>query len=296
MLLNYFYKRIKMKVCICKYPRSGIGNKLLVLLRSYNVSRILSIPLYETNFSQIPLLSTFRNNVDKRIYLNNKLRKSRNYITIYQRIKCMIGNYFEVTSLKKLKTDKDLFLVKNFPSYPNKYPFSDFELFYEESKVYLRHRIDFSKVKNNVLEVALHVRRGDFKKDSPRDRFISNTRTNINYFIKIIDDLKKLFSKNNTKANFTIYTDQPNLVKNEIKQSFQNISIVSNDPFDDFFKICNADIIVMSPWSTFSGLAAILGSPHTVIYPEELHYQFSNLPIEFNIIDPKLIASDLNLK
>ena len=126
-----------MKVCICKYPRSGIGNKLLVLLRSYNVSRILSIPLYETNFSQIPLLSTFRNNVDKRIYLNNKLRKSRNYITIYQRIKCMIGNYFEVTSLKKLKTDKDLFLVKNFPSYPNKYPFSDFELFYEESKVYL---------------------------------------------------------------------------------------------------------------------------------------------------------------
>ena len=53
----------------------------------------------------------------------------------------MIGNYFEVVSLNKLKT-KDLFLVKDFPSYPNKYPFSDFKLFYEDAKYYLRKRIE----------------------------------------------------------------------------------------------------------------------------------------------------------
>ena len=284
-----------MKCCICKYPRAGLGNKLLVLLRAFNVSKILSIPIYETNFSQVPLLSSFRNKVGKRIYLNNKIRKSRNYITLYQRFKCLIGNYFEVVSLNKLKTKKDLFLVKDFPSYPNKYPFSDFKLFYEDAKYYLRKRIELPLIKSNVLEVALHVRRGDFKEDSCQDCFLSNQRTDINYFLKIINDLKIYFVKNDLEAHFTIYTDQLNLVINEINLSLHNLSIVSNDPFDDFFKICNSDIIVMSPWSTFSGLAAIIGNPHTVIYPEELHYQFTNLPVQFNIVDPKLISSDLKI-
>ena len=97
-----------MKSCICKYPRSGIGNKLLVLLRAYNVSKILSIPIYETSFSQIPLFSSFRNKVGKRVYLKNKLRKSRNYITLIQRIKCLLGNFYEVNSLKNLNTRKNL--------------------------------------------------------------------------------------------------------------------------------------------------------------------------------------------
>lgn len=293
-IFKLFFKN-KIRCCICKYPRSGIGNKLLVLLRAYNVSRILSIPIYETNFSQIPLLSSFRNNVGKRIYINNELGKSRNYITLQQRINCLIGNYFEVTSLKKLKTNKDLFLVKDFPSYPNKYPFSDFELFYEESKVYLRKRIKYPLYKSNILQVAIHVRRGDFKEDTDQNYFSSNTRTKISYFLNIMDGLKQYFIKNDINANFTIYTDQLNLVRNEISQQFHNLSIVSNDPFDDFFKICNSDIIVMSPWSTFSGLAAIIGNPHTVIYPEELHYQFTNLPVQFNIVDPKLISSDLKI-
>ena len=70
-----------MKCCICKYPRSGIGNKLLVLLRAYNVSKILSIPIYETNFSQLPLLSSFRNNVAQKSEISffsqkNCLKKS----------------------------------------------------------------------------------------------------------------------------------------------------------------------------------------------------------------------------
>lgn len=285
-----------MKCCICKYPRAGLGNKLLVLLRAFNVSKILSIPIYETNFSQIPLLSSFRNKVGKRIYLNNKIRKSRNYITPYQRFKCLIGNYFEVVSLNKLKTKKNLFLVKDFPSYPNKYPFSDFKLFYEDAKYYLRKRIELPIIKSNVLQVALHIRRGDFKEGSCQDRFFSNQRTDINYFLKIINDLKIYFVQNDLEAHFTIYTDQLNLVINEINLSLHNLSIVSNDPFDDFFKICNSDIIVISPWSTFSGLAAILGNPNTVIYPEELHYQFTSLPIQFNLIDPNFIASDLKIK
>ena len=294
-IFQLFFKN-KIRCCICKYPRSGIANKLLVLLRAYNVSKILSIPIYETNFSQIPLISSFRNNVGKRIYLNNELGKSRNNITLKQRINCLFGNYFEVISLKKLKTNKDLFLVKDFPSYPNKYPFSDFELFYEESKVYLRKRIKYPLLKSNILEVAIHVRRGDFKEESDQDCFSSNTRTKISYFLNIIDELNKYFNKNDIKAKFTIYTDQLNLVKNEITQPLQNLYVVCNDPFDDFFKICNSDIIVMSPWSTFSGLAAILGNPNTVIYPEELHYQFTSLPIQFNLIDPNFIASDLKIK
>ena len=107
-----------MKCCICKYPRAGLGNKLLVLLRAFNVSKILSIPIYETNFSQIPLLSSFRNKVGKRIYLNNKIRKSRNYITPYQRFKCLIGNYFEVVSLNKLKTKKKFIFSEGFSFIP----------------------------------------------------------------------------------------------------------------------------------------------------------------------------------
>jgi len=201
-----------------------------------------------------------------------------------------------VVSLNKLKTKKNLFLVKDFPSYPNKYPFSDFKLFYEDAKYYLRKRIELPIIKSNVLQVALHIRRGDFKEGSCQDRFFSNQRTDINYFLKIINDLKIYFVQNDLEAHFTIYTDQLNLVINEINLSLQNLSIVSNDPFDDFFKICNSDIIVISPWSTFSGLAAILGNPNTVIYPEELHYQFTSLPIQFNLIDPNFIASDLKIK
>ncbi len=284
-----------MKSCICKYPRSGIGNKLLVLLRAYNVSKILSIPIYETSFSQIPLFSSFRNKVGKRVYLKNKLRKSRNYITLIQRIKCLLGNFYEVNSLKNLNTRKNLLLVKDFPSYPNKNPFLEFILFYDDSRNYLRKRIDFSFTKNKILKVALHIRRGDFNKENYQGRFLNNTRTKIDYFLKIIKDLDNYFKKRSIESEFTIYTDQLDCVAKEIKTNFKNFSIISNDPFDDFYGICNSDIIVVSPWSTFSGLAAILGEPIIVVYPKELHYQFTDLPIKFKVIDPNRIASDLDI-
>ena len=41
---------------------------------------------------------------------------------------------------------------------------------------------------------------GRFKEDSCQDCFLSNQRTDINYFLKIINDLKIYFVKNDLEA------------------------------------------------------------------------------------------------
>jgi hypothetical protein len=119
---------------------------------------------------------------------------------------------------------------------------------------------DLIYFKKDVINIAIHIRRGDVNKSQYPDRYLSTS-----YFKTIID---KLLDQTPT-ANVCIFTEITPENREEFN-IFTNIKIISGgDILTTFEHLSNADILITSK-SSFSYVAALYNE-NTVLYTNFWH-------------------------
>lgn len=106
------------------------------------------------------------------------------------------------------------------------------------------------------LEIAVHIRRGDFKN---HPMFVEN-----DYFIRCIRMIRE---KNNRQLPVTIFSDgYPDEFKNIL--DLGNVTIAKSNPdIVDLLYLSSATILVTSLYSTFSYWAAFLSDGDVILHP-----------------------------
>lgn len=239
-------------------PKTGLGNMLLIWARAKVFSQINGIPLTVSCWWGIRPGTWLRNESRKRTY----------------------WGYFHESSLWKrfvISMRKRWFLVVNeppvakqvLPATPAIYRFStpvtENDLFYgvkpyreyirEEIYRLLKPRLQMRLKVLHAPEIAVHIRRGDFKRGS--------TITPNSFFVQCIQFLRKETGKN---LNITVFTDaDPEEIKDVL--ALGNVQLAERKPdILDILQMSLSRYMVLSQTSTFSYWAAFL-SDAVVIKP-----------------------------
>jgi len=266
------------KIILCVFPRAGLANKLLVLAKCYARAYVSDAIVIETIFAQIPLLSTFKNFRQPRIYLLCPIQANYFLPSIWTLL-YMLGLCDLV--FRPFRAFVQLETINYFDSYPlysNPYGDLTSEITGEFTKATLLNRIGLkintteNSLHKGIAFSAVHIRLGDFG-DRTDGLLRPNSRTPLDYFSEVIKDLFAFYKKRAMPWKIRVFTDEVGIVRRSIPD-LECIEVCSGHPLDDFVSLIECDVLVPTPWSTFSGLAAHLSTRKVVIIPEELHFQF----------------------
>jgi hypothetical protein len=250
-------KKIKVYV---DFPKVGLGNMLLVWGKAAVFCKINDLHFITSSWWGLRWGALLRRESKKRIYYQyfketsllsslffilNKLFKKSIYNPELAPYKIEINNFF---IFNKVNTNNDLFNVLR-----DHKPYLKLKL--EES---LHTRIKLILSKEEVSDISIHVRRGDFKNGNPI--------TPISHFKKGIELIRKIANHN---LSVTIFSDatfdelQPLLNLENIKIANKNPDIV------DILLMSKSKILFLSQSSSFSYWAAFLSDSLIFIHTND---------------------------
>jgi hypothetical protein len=235
-----------------KFPKTGLGNMMLVWARGIVFAKINNIPvvtsswwglhwgalirreqrnrLYWGYFKETPLLKQFA----VKWYTNkNKIV----YEPVVQKVDDDYLNQHHLFIFNKVITDDDLFLaIRNHK-----------DIIIKELYDNLSTKIKFQVEQYSTPVIGIHIRRGDFK--------LGNQTTPLSYFIKGVNIIRSVLGGN---TPVTIFTDAS---KEEIKDILElpYISIAEKKPdILDILLLSKSKVMILSQSSTFSYWGAFL--------------------------------------
>jgi hypothetical protein len=133
----------------------------------------------------------------------------------------------------------------------------------------IKQTIELVHFKRDIINIAVHIRRGDVSNLQNSDRYLPTT-----YFKEIIDNLLQ----QSPGANVCIFTELTPGNKEEFNIFSPNIKIISGgDVLTTFEHLSKADILITSK-SSFSYLAALYNE-NTVMYTNFWHKPLSRWKI-----------------
>jgi len=252
-------------IVVAKLPNTGLGNKMLTFSRAYSFARANNLELYSINWVSFQLGPLIRMERSKRIY---------NYFThseFLTRIKLYGLSFFRVKenegakfyNYNKYYVFSEIFIKNDYFSEirDNKFIFKNAfkELLNDSIKVQIDNSIH--------PDVAIHIRRGDFKKGS--------TITAMTYFIDVI-----MFIKSNINRDLIIYvfSDGDDDELREILAIDGVIRAKQQPDVVDLFQMAKSKIFIPSIGSTFSYWAALF--TEGIIIRNELEWHTNFLTIE----------------
>ena len=261
---------------VTTYITGGIGNQLF---------RVANVLAYAWKYSLTPIFKSSTKSLCPNEYWNTHFPRDVYWNNVFRNLEVIkklpsklitfnekeivynkIPDPEKILSLKKstLRKNKGIIFdgyfgsVKYFDKYREKLLS---HIFYIDplEKDYLKKK--FAEIfDENIITVALHIRRGDTLLQT--DRFTNLTETD--YYQKSISFFEEKFSKN--KLNFIIFSDDPEWSKNYMKTQFSKLNQIF--PIEkDYIELylmscCNHQIISNS---TFSWWAAYLNT-----FPEKI--------------------------
>lgn len=259
-----------------KIPRAGLANKLLVLSKAMIFAKLNKLPLITTNLVSLHFGPILRGERSIRFY--NGYFNQDHFV---KRMKVQLLNLIH----KKSVINPDLEVLKRESlSQPKLYVFKDFMFwmhFFDQIREY-RHWVKpfllETLIKNDLIEesnqkiaphIAVHVRLGDFKKLENQEEFKALDawciRTPIAYFVEAINKIRKEVG---AFIPVTLFTDGS---REEVKEilDLPNVQL-SEERKDimDFLMISKSKVILPSPSSTFSLLAAYLSDAVIFHHPD----------------------------
>ncbi len=248
-------------IVVAKLPNTGLGNKMLTYSRAFSFSMANNLNLYAVNWVSFQIGPVIRMERSKRIYNyfshSEFLTRIQLYFFSFLRKKEKEGAIF--SEYNKYYVFSEIF-VRNDYFYEireNKHLFKDafFELLNNTIKV---------QIKNSIApDIAIHIRRGDFKKGS--------TITDISYFIEV---LKYIKSKINRDLKTYVFSDGNDDELREILVIDGVIRAKHQPDVVDLFQMSKSKIFIPSIGSTFSYWAALFNEGIIIRNELEWHTNF----------------------
>lgn len=259
-----------------KIPRAGLANKLLVLSKAMIFAKLNKLPLITTNLVSFHLGPILRRERSIRFY-NGYFNQD----SLIKRLKIRLLALFD----KSPTINPDIkILGEQSKEKSTLYVFKDFMFwmhFFDQIRDY-RHwvkpflletliKVDLIKEANRkkAPHIAVHVRLGDFKKLENKEEFKALDawciRTPIEYFVEAINKIRQEAAD---CIPVTLFTDG---TREEVKEILElpeiHLSEESKDIMD-FLMISKSKVILPSPSSTFSLLAAYLSEAVIFHHPD----------------------------
>ena len=243
-----------------KFPKTGLGNMMLVWARGIVFAKINNIPVVTSSWWGLRWGALIRREQRKRLYwgyfkessffkrIITKAKSNRRKVKYEPVIQKMDADELcqnDLYVFNKVITNDDLF----FGIRDNKSIVEEelYNILTPKMKVQLQQFI--------VPEIGIHIRRGDFK--------LGNPITPLSFFIKGINLIRTNTGKN---LSVTIFTDADKSELEEILQ-LSNVSLAEKKPdILDILLLSKSKIIFLSRSSSFSYWAAFL-SEAMVIRP-----------------------------
>jgi hypothetical protein len=258
---RYLYSEEEMKHKVfVDFPKSGLGNLLLIWSRAKVFSHINGLPLIASGWWGIRWGTWLRNENKKRMYWGYFHESP-----MVQKLSLYLSKHF-YTCVSEPPVD-----LSQLPVKPTIFQFSETALYNDLFEPIRPHREFINAEIHKLLKpqvrkqlhnlekpvIAVHIRRGDFKYGNPI--------TPVSFFINAINFIR---ANTQRKLPVTVFTDAET---EEIKDilAIENVHLSEKKPdILDILQMSRSKIIVLSQSSTFSYWAAFL-SEAIVIKPFE---------------------------
>ena len=229
----------------------GLGTRMFLLTNAIGYSIINNIEFVITPFSY----QTYENEFSK-----NQMTKSVDYVSDCTRWDSILN-----LDKKRITDIEDLseVLYLSHPSSNNHVPpvGEQFELYNKIRGLRDEIKRDFlvipPKVKSDVINISVHIRRGDIIND--KRRFIAN-----NYYLVSLSILEVFFKERNIKYDITIYTQRHGFVST----GFENFKIKFDTDTSDnetWISMLNSDILLGSNSALSTSVGMLMDG--TFIHP-----------------------------
>lgn len=258
-----------MSIVICKLPRAGLANQLFLIANAELYGRKYSYSVHYTNFFQIKVGPYLRREKSKRNYLGFFYFQKISLANLFVRLKIKFSNNIVYDPLIGQKPNRDSIIF--FKSLPHWSKYFDY---YQNDKELVRELIFNAlnpSIKKQVialqnLDVAVHVRMGDFNKLNEGIDFksVGATRTPFDYFVSEINKIQAEYPT----YKITIFSDgfieelQPllNLPNTVLFETINDLV--------DLYQMSKSKILITSAGSTYSYWAGFLGDSKIIQHPD----------------------------
>jgi hypothetical protein len=128
------------------------------------------------------------------------------------------------------------------------------------------------------VEVAIHVRRGDFVEATSADDFIfrGGIRTPIQWFVRCLEEIRRL---NGTALPAIVVSDASDAALAELLDLRMVTRAETGSAIGDLLVLSKAKVLIASGGSSFSAWAAYLGQMPAVAYPGQSLEWFNIVPM-----------------
>lgn len=247
------------------FPKSGLGNKFLSWARAVVFSDAKNIPIRFGRFSEVKIGPYLRYERTKRFYFG---MINSNFNPILSFLAFMGYRVVSNPTCIQSKNDPAIYIFDEPTQFPDYFSCL-------QSKRNLIIKEFYRLIKKDIVEhafsleppiIAIHIRLGDFRSSTffSNQTIECNTRTPLEYFINIIQELRSIYKQN---LPVTIFTDGYVDEVSEILK-INNVALFqSGSDIIDLLLLSRAKIIVPSPGSTFSGWAAFISSAIIITHP-----------------------------
>jgi hypothetical protein len=257
---------------ICKLPRAGLGNKLLVWAKALVFARLNNLPLFVSPWAQISIGSFLRLEKQRRFYADYfqpygwQAQFRRLYLEYTQpRI-----DEPQLTTLDLLKNH--IYVFSKIPHWSHY--FRDLKAHRDFIKQEIwrmlsqKYHAQLAKLKPPL--VSIHIRQGDFRVLKAGEDFASLglVRTPSSYFVRLIHLLRR---QSASKLPITIFSDG---YTHELKDilNLPDIQFVQgNAAIVDMLLMSQSKLLIFSAGSTFSYWSGFLSDAAILHHPQHYH-------------------------
>lgn len=242
---------------VVKFPRTGLGNMLLIWARAKIFASKNDLPLITPSWTKIHYGAWLRNETHKRMYWGYFKRNSFNFL--YAISKLFLKEIKERNIQAPTNTKRHKAYIFN-EIYIDKHLFKPLwthrEFIKNELYTMLHTKVLQNLNHQSIPTIAIHVRRGDFKYGNPI--------TSNDFFIKNILFVRGILKKT---LPVTVFSDAEDKEIDDILRLPSVERASNNSDIVDILLMSKAKILILSRSSTFSYWGAFL-SDAVVIRPD----------------------------
>jgi hypothetical protein len=246
----------------CKIPRAGLGNQLFTIAHALVFAEINKKKIVFLNSFHFFMGPYIRGDRSKRNYRNFFIFQKSLLAEVINLIKYKFNNTIctrepDLSLQNTTKEDFLFYLIPEHNEYFNKlspHRFMVRELIMNILKPEIRAYVNGL----NLIDVAIHVRLGDFAK--------LNYSTPLCWYKEVIINI----SKNHPNYSFHIFTDSNIVDVQEILELNNTIYHESVNDIVDLFQMSKSRILVTSMGSTYSYWAGFLGECQMVLHDMDI--------------------------
>jgi hypothetical protein len=255
----------------CKLPRAGLGNQLFVIAKALFYAKNNNTTIKFLDAQQIKLGPYLRGERSKRNYSRFfKFQKGYFFEILWLMIYSRRISKIELSNPNINELYSEHVNINEVPHYSEYFqeliPHRDtiIDLIFNN----LTENIQQQVLNLNKIDVAVHVRLGDFQKLSENVDFknVGSTRTPFSFYI---DEIKKI-SRFNPELNFIIFSDGHESELLPLLTLENTFLFKSINDLVDLYQMSKSKILITSAGSTYSYWAGFLGDCEIIQHPD--HY------------------------